>query len=408
MKRNTLRLARVVGSRWEDRARDEVLRLARTKMCVTAFRPLPPDRQIGSEMPAVQIVLTAYRSPLEVLTNFDIDACCVLYDPGRHRVLALPRALRALRFRTNIADTWFRSPTFERRIEKYARRGFAIAVPGLDEGAIRPELFNAKYFFAQEANLLLRLCTRRAAEGELHEVHPPGIWPQAKLFAGKHCESEVVGGLDRLVVLDLIGRKVVDGESAADVLCDAVLVRAADASSESAVTICSDLQYRRYMPDGTEEEMEDSDAHCALWVVNNLIDKHNFRVEMDAEQRSLAQHGHHLQGDMPCTFDVLRASRWNWKRWASERREKEKRVWLVSEGTRVSDAEHSDLTYFWNLGTLPQFHREVALDDAAFQRDVGVPRRVKFTPPTKRVDQFTGHRGHDSYDRKDWFAGVYG
>jgi len=50
---------------------------------------------------------------------------------------------------------------------------------------------------------------RRTAAGQMHEVRPKGLWPSAKLFAGAHCEAEDVVGLERLIVLDRIGRGLV-------------------------------------------------------------------------------------------------------------------------------------------------------------------------------------------------------
>ena len=81
----------------------------------------------------LQIVLRLYQSPAEVLLGFDIDACCVGFDG--HTVRALPRAMRALRFGfvlCNPLHSWPNQPTYELRLAKYASRGFAVAVPGLN------------------------------------------------------------------------------------------------------------------------------------------------------------------------------------------------------------------------------------------------------------------------------------
>ncbi len=83
----------------------------------------------------IQIILRLYRSPAEVLLGFDIDACCVAFDGTR--VLALPRAQRALTKCYNIVDPTRRSTTYEARLFKYALRGFAVAVPSFDEHKVR-------------------------------------------------------------------------------------------------------------------------------------------------------------------------------------------------------------------------------------------------------------------------------
>ncbi len=77
---------------------------------------------------AIQVVSRLYHSAAQVLLGFDLDCCCVAYD-GKS-VLALPRALRALRRGYNLVDPSRQSLTYENRLMKYARRGFAIAVPG--------------------------------------------------------------------------------------------------------------------------------------------------------------------------------------------------------------------------------------------------------------------------------------
>jgi len=84
--------------------------------------------------PLVQIVLRIYSSPAEVLLGFDIDSCCVGYD-GKD-VWALQRAQRAISRRYNLVDPTRQSKSYEARLVKYARRGFTVAVPGLNRGKI--------------------------------------------------------------------------------------------------------------------------------------------------------------------------------------------------------------------------------------------------------------------------------
>ena len=75
----------------------------------------------------VQFVLRAYRTPGEVLLGFDIDSCCV----GRSSngtTYASPRGWRAFVTRVNAIDLSRRSPSYESRLEKYTKRGFAVHV----------------------------------------------------------------------------------------------------------------------------------------------------------------------------------------------------------------------------------------------------------------------------------------
>ena len=48
-----------------------------------------------------------------------------------HSVFALPRAKRAITKLINVVDLGRMSQTYEVRLAKYAKRGFAIAIPGM-------------------------------------------------------------------------------------------------------------------------------------------------------------------------------------------------------------------------------------------------------------------------------------
>lgn len=87
----------------------------------------------------VQIILRLYMNPAEVLMGFDIDCCCVGYDGSK--VLALKRARRAINRRYNLVDLSRRSLTYETRLFKYSKRGYAVLVPGADLTAVSPNVF---------------------------------------------------------------------------------------------------------------------------------------------------------------------------------------------------------------------------------------------------------------------------
>jgi hypothetical protein len=91
----------------------------------------------GSVETKVQIVLRLYDSPTEVLVGFDVDCCLCAYD-GRNVWLA-PRCISALESGTNILNplhAWPNRPSYEIRLAKYAARGFATYVPGIDKRRI--------------------------------------------------------------------------------------------------------------------------------------------------------------------------------------------------------------------------------------------------------------------------------
>ncbi|USP80657.1 uncharacterized protein yc1106_07931 [Curvularia clavata] len=122
----------------EKRIKDSILTettTIRTKNAIT----------IASQYPTrhVQIVLRIYRSISEILTGFDVDCSCVAYD-GK-QVYASPRALAAFMTQINTIDLTRRSPSYENRLSKYARRGFEVYWPLLDRSRIDPTLFERSF-----------------------------------------------------------------------------------------------------------------------------------------------------------------------------------------------------------------------------------------------------------------------
>ena len=126
----------------------------------------------------VQIVLRLYESPAEVLLGFDVDCCCFGYDG--ERVWALPRALRSIRYNTNVLNplhAWPVKASYEYRLIKYAFRGFAIAVPGMEavdfdlNKVIGVPLSQLKGF-ARLVRMVLAFDDRRMVDGPDFEETP--------------------------------------------------------------------------------------------------------------------------------------------------------------------------------------------------------------------------------------------
>ncbi|PRP82161.1 hypothetical protein PROFUN_10432 [Planoprotostelium fungivorum] len=86
----------------------------------------------------IQIVLRLYKSPAEVLMGFDVDSCAVGFDGVK--VWMDPRCARALKYEINLIDLTRRSPSYEYRLHKYAKRGFSVGVPGLDMGKVQAKI----------------------------------------------------------------------------------------------------------------------------------------------------------------------------------------------------------------------------------------------------------------------------
>lgn len=88
----------------------------------------------------MQFILRLHEEKADVVNSFDVDCCGVLFDG--EQVFATPRARRAIITRTNVAVEERRSWSYETRLLKYARRGFAVCVPGLDWNNLRLDLSN--------------------------------------------------------------------------------------------------------------------------------------------------------------------------------------------------------------------------------------------------------------------------
>jgi len=91
----------------------------------------------------VQIVLRLYKSVSEILTGFDVDCSCFVYDGSQ--VYGTPRAIVAFMTQSNTVDLSRRSPSYESRLSKYARRGFEVFCPGLDCSRIDPTIFERSF-----------------------------------------------------------------------------------------------------------------------------------------------------------------------------------------------------------------------------------------------------------------------
>jgi hypothetical protein len=100
---------------------------------------------IASQHPTrhVQIVLRLYDFLSQIVTGFDVDCACAVYD-GK-QVYAAPRAVVAFMTQCNTIDLGRRSPSYESRLSKYSRRGFEIYWPLLDRSLIDPTIFERSF-----------------------------------------------------------------------------------------------------------------------------------------------------------------------------------------------------------------------------------------------------------------------
>ena len=110
-----------------------LLVLLRTAKCVSFWIHL------GGRWRSFQLVLRGGLRTLEqVLIGFDIDCARVGFDG--ERCVAAHSAVRALAAAINVVDPTVGSDSFEFRLMKYLKRGFAIGIPGLEAELISDTL----------------------------------------------------------------------------------------------------------------------------------------------------------------------------------------------------------------------------------------------------------------------------
>ncbi|CAJ0545949.1 Ff.00g094220.m01.CDS01 [Fusarium sp. VM40] len=109
--------------------------VVRTKYAIT----------IASQYPVrhIQIVLRVYKSVSEILTGFDIDAAGGAYTGDQ--VYVTPRALGSFMTQINHIDLTRRSPSYEHRLSKYAKKNFEVYWPDLDRKQIDPTIFERSF-----------------------------------------------------------------------------------------------------------------------------------------------------------------------------------------------------------------------------------------------------------------------
>ena len=67
------------------------------------------------------------------------------------------RCLGALNYGTNMCDSSFDSPSYCRRLEKYAWRGFLVAAPGFEAPKLSRTVLDSNYTYHEKHDVLLRL-----------------------------------------------------------------------------------------------------------------------------------------------------------------------------------------------------------------------------------------------------------
>ena len=106
----------------------------------------------------VQIVLSTYSKLEDLLVSFDIDcACCafVLSTAAGGSFVGMPRCRRSLEYRVDLMQSPRHPAACMHRLEKYAARGFAVCLLGLDLSLVSSRLLSAPYIRMKKNRVLL-------------------------------------------------------------------------------------------------------------------------------------------------------------------------------------------------------------------------------------------------------------
>ena len=135
--------------------------------------PLAVSLYAGHPQRTVQIILRRHACIADVIFGFDVDACQLAYDGSA--VYATPSAARAFRTGINVADPERSSNSYERRLAKYATRGFAVAVPGLELERVASRYKDGVFAWAPGRNLR-RLSHLRRRDTRPIPLAPTTLW----------------------------------------------------------------------------------------------------------------------------------------------------------------------------------------------------------------------------------------
>lgn len=126
----------------------------------------------------IQIVLKLLPSPIDVLLNFDLDACAIGFDGSR--VLMLPRCARAIETGYSVFTmdlVWGhhlgdRRASQENRIFKYADRGFGLRILPSYGRSLEEDNLGAAVFKSAQS----KVSTKDSVDDEDDEAWTQGTW----------------------------------------------------------------------------------------------------------------------------------------------------------------------------------------------------------------------------------------
>ena len=385
------------------------LLVTRSRNAVTFFRVARSKLAEGA--PPVQVITTFYNSTLELLLGFDVDCCCFAFEADESRVLCTDRGLRALRYTANIVDTAHGGPSYCRRLEKYAKRGFAIAVPGFLAQRASENLSRSTYFMLRKYDLLLRVEAKAlyGTEMKIPVMVYGGLrakgYETARINVSSVQRASEVRNMARLVVLDQAHIRDIDTPEI--VFCERhSRVSANDARvTGTCVPMCTGTkgEYQLLWGVGAERggepetaEGEGDESTTPLARVYELLE-HHFRHEMDACSDSQDGEDSWWTGG---AMQRLASAMANVEGYAAvsvandyqaSRLQANESILFVYDFA-TCETGFDALRFVCDAGRKPL----KPLGAEAFEETFGLPRELQFVPRRAR-EKWT----------QDWWAGVY-
>ena len=137
-------------------------------------------------------MLALCSSPLAVLKDFDIDCCCVAFIPSDAKVVTTKRGLRTLIFGANVCDSSFDNWGYCRRLDKYAARGFGVAVPGFEPHRLGMRIFDASYIIDEKHDLLLKVAQKVGVQDVIKNFERLVVMAYARNRIRPHAHSRAL------------------------------------------------------------------------------------------------------------------------------------------------------------------------------------------------------------------------
>ena len=364
------------------------LLVMRSRSAVTLFR--------GDKGAPLQVILNTYNCVEELLAGFDVDCACCAYVLGTGQFVCSARCRRSLEYRVNVMQSAHHSPMYASRLEKYASRGFAVALPGLDVRLLSADFRSSSYVLIKKRNLLLKVLS--CDEGA------PGLslltMPARTKVRDVRCrpqKAKRVSGVQRIVALSLAKIKEVDSPyvwkttSNSDVLdaynmdCPVLLhseerphdeywllwgVRPEDSDNDSDTDVEEDDEQYSVTPAAKAVMLFDS---CLKWQTERLGDRDE-EPSRDGRSGFIFKVAKSMKNSPLCTKSLVDAK----VHTELSRNEKLSFVYDFCGPTRTFDS----LNFTRNAAKPPLRDR---ISDEEFLRVYGLPKSLAFVPASERV-----------------------